>query len=115
VRVVLVVKEKTLVLLVMKVHTLGRTANTMMATEEVEVGRKRMEAQVHKNNPGGENMEEIAVKLGMEAVVEVVVLGEKFRPEGAAAASAPAPGDAMAAMRSTLTQGLSAKGADSLR
>ena len=63
VRVVLVVKEKTLVLLVMKVHTLGRTVNTMMAMEEVEVGTKRMEAQVHKNNHAGENMKDVAEEL----------------------------------------------------
>ena len=99
----------------MKVYTLGRTVNTMMAMEEVEVGTKRMEAQVHKNNHAGENMKDVAEELWMEAVVEVVVLGEKSRMEAAAAASALAPGDAMAARRSILTQGLNAKGADSLR
>ena len=51
----------------------------------------------------------------MEAVVEVVVLGGNSRTEAAVAASAPAPGDAMAARRSILTQGMNAKGADSLR
>ena len=99
----------------MKVYALGRTVNTMMAMEEVEVGTKRMERQVHKNNHAGENMKDVAEELWMEAVVEVVVLGEKSRMEATAAASAPAPGDAMAARRSILTQGLNAKGADSLR
>ena len=76
-----------------------------------------MEAQVHKNNHAGKNMKDLAEELGMEAVVEVVVLGEKSRTEAAAAAaaSAPALGDAMAARRSIFTQGLNAKGADSLR
>ena len=74
-----------------------------------------MEAQVHKNNHAGKNMKDLAEELGMEAVVEVVVLGEKSRTEAAAEASAPAPGDAMAARRSILTQGMNAKGADSLR
>ena len=87
----------------------------MMAMEEVEVGMKRRERQVHKNNHAGKNMKDFAEELGMEAVVEVVVLGEKSRTEAAAAASAPAPGDARAARRSILTQGLNAKGADSLR
>jgi len=113
VQVVLVVIEKTSVLLVMKVHTLGRTVNTMMATEEVEDGTKQMEAQVHKNNHGGENMEEMAEELGMGAVMEVVVLEKKSKMEAAAVALALAPGDAMAARRSTLSRGLSAKGADS--
>ena len=108
VQVVLVVIEKTSVLLVMKVHTLGRTVNTMMATEEVEDGTKQMEAQVHKNNHGGENMEEVAEELGMGAVMEVVV-EKKSKMESAAVALAPAPGDAMAARRSTLSRGLSAK------
>ena len=99
----------------MKVYALGRTVNTMMAMEEVEVGMKRMERQVHKNNHAGENMKDVAEEPWMEAVVEVVVLGGNSRTEAAAAASAPAPGDAMAARRSILTQGLNAKGADSLR
>ena len=50
-------------LLVMKVYALGRTVNTMMAMEEVEVGTKRMEAQVHKNNHAGENMKDVAEEL----------------------------------------------------
>ena len=47
----------------MEVYALGRTVNTMMATEEVEVGTKRMEAQVHKNNHAGENMKDVAEEL----------------------------------------------------
>ena len=99
----------------MKVYALGRTVKMVMAMEKVEVGMKRMERQVHKINHAGENMKDVAEELWMEAVVEVVVLGEKSRMEAAAAASALAPGDAMAARRSILTQGLNAKGADSLR
>ena len=99
VQVVLVVIEKTSVLLVMKVHTLVKTANMMMAMEEVEVGMELMEAKDQKNNQGGENMEEVAEELGMGAVMEVVVLEKKSKMESAAVALAPAPGGAMAARR----------------
>ena len=55
-------EEKTSVLLVMmEVHTLGRTVNMM---NMVEVGTELMEAQFHKNNQGGTNMEE-EKELGM--------------------------------------------------
>jgi len=113
VQVVPVVKEKTSELLVMEAHTLVKTANMMMAMEEVEVGMELMEAKDQKNNQGGENMEEVAEELGMGAVMEVVVLEKKSKMEAAAVALALAPGDAMAARRSTLSRGLSAKGADS--
>jgi len=99
VQVVPVVKEKTSELLVMEAHTLVKTANMMMAMEEVEVGMELMEAKDQKNNQGGENMEEVAEELGMGAVVEVVVLEKKSKMESAAVALAPAPGDAMAARR----------------
>jgi len=113
VQVVPVVKEKTSELLVMEAHTLVKTANMMMAMEEVEVGMELMEAKDQKINQGGENMEEVAEELGMGAVMEVVVLEKKSKMEAAAVALALAPGDAMAARRSTLSRGLSAKGADS--
>ena len=90
---ILVVKEKTSVLLVMKVHTLERTVN-MMNMEEV--GMELMEAQVHKNNQGGESMEE-EKELGMEVVV--VVEEKKSRTEVVLVVSALEPGDAMAARK----------------
>ena len=59
-------------------------------------------------------MEEVAEELGMGAVMEVLVVEKKSKMESATVALALASGDAMAARRSTLSRGLSAKGADSL-